>query len=56
MVECVESMEFGGDDDSLRSGDETLVGLDAKIPGGKFDTDLSASAKAGEKLNAIADS
>jgi len=51
MVACVESMEFGVDDDD--SVDDTLIGLDAKIPGGKYDTDLSASAKAGEKLNVV---
>jgi hypothetical protein len=54
-VAMVNSVEFDvfGDDDSIDSNDNNLVGLDAIIPGGKYDKSLSESEANGERLNAI---
>ena len=53
MVNSVEYDVFG-DDDSTESKNNNLVGLDAIIPGGKYDPTLSESDKSGERLNVIA--
>ena len=52
MVNSVEYDVFGNDDNT-ESDYENLVGLDANIPGGKYDVTLSVSAQNGEKLNVI---
>ena len=52
MVNSVEYDVFC-DDDSTDSNDNNLVGLDAIIPGGKYDKALSESEANGERLNVI---
>jgi hypothetical protein len=42
LVNEIEAMDTSGDSDSNSAG---LVGLDAKIPGGKFDSTISDSLK-----------
>ena len=44
-----DSVDFVMEDSEDLS--ESLVGLDAKIPGGRFDSELSPSEQAGTKLN-----
>ena len=46
MAQAVEFIE----EDSIEASEE-LVGLDAKIPGGRYDSNLSTSTKKGTKLN-----
>jgi len=50
----VHAVEFDEEDsETVTSKDDDLLGLDAKIPGGKFDSDLSESVQNGTKLNVV---
>jgi hypothetical protein len=45
LVNEIVDMETSGDGDDSSSARSELVGLDAKIPGGKFDSAISDTAR-----------